>query len=264
VTLGNVTVNATQNGSVNLTAVINYAPSVTIATIPSATVGTAFTVPATVSDPNIPGPLADVLTISYAFGDGTVLTTPTHTYTTAGTYVVTVTVTDRFGLTANASGSVTVAAAPSSGGGSSGGGGGSGSRRGGGGGGGGLYIPPSRTNTTNTSTEPSVTDSDERPVRPVPIAGPKGVPRNADGSLALDAIDGASEGRSFVDADGTIWYPVRLVDSAVDSVAGITGAAIEEFQGTPFATRIAIMTVLGALAIFGVVAGVAYLLKPRP
>ena len=54
-------------------------------------------------------------TYAWTFGDGSTGTgaTPSHTYTTAGTYTVTVTATDEYGKTGTATESMVVASSPS-------------------------------------------------------------------------------------------------------------------------------------------------------
>ncbi len=88
------------------------------------------------SDPDVGGPLMDFLTYDWDFGDNTTGAgvTTSHAYPNAGTFTVSLTVTDAFGEKDTKTMDVTVTTPPPSGGG--GGGGGSG----GGGGGGGLRV----------------------------------------------------------------------------------------------------------------------------
>jgi len=91
-------------------------------------------------DSNIGSILNDSITVAWNFGDGTNGTgaVVSHTYSTIGTYTVTITVTDRFGL----SGSSYRSSLPVSAAGSGGTGGTGGSSGGGGGGGGGGGASP--------------------------------------------------------------------------------------------------------------------------
>ncbi len=94
--------NATASGQQNLTELVNYAPS---AVISSPANGASFTTGNSVSfvdastDTNLGGMLNDSLTYFWLFGDGTNATTAnaSHTYSSDGSYIVSLTVTDAYG-----------------------------------------------------------------------------------------------------------------------------------------------------------------------
>lgn len=126
---GTITYNATANGSANLSQVVPVPPQASF-TPTSKNIKKGNTVSFTdqSTDSNIGGPLNDSLTYFWDFGDGSNSTSAnaSHKYTSTGTFTVTLTVTDSFGLTDQATGTVTVKK-KSSGGSSGGGGGGGGS-----------------------------------------------------------------------------------------------------------------------------------------
>ena len=125
----------------NLSDLINYAPTASLSVPASATAGDSVQVDASAtSDPNIPGQLNDSLEFFFDFGDGTNYTEnstfaadgvinarTTHSYSSAGTYDVRLTVSDLFGQIDTANTTIVISAAPPqpSGGGGGGGGGGS-------------------------------------------------------------------------------------------------------------------------------------------
>ncbi len=129
------TYDADVNGSATLTDIINYPPfaSFTVSSS-SITEGGSVTFTSTSTDVNIGGALNDSLTYFWDFGDGaneTNSTATSHTYSSAGSFTASLTVTDSFGLSDSESATITVNSPstppPSGGGGSSGGGGGGGS-----------------------------------------------------------------------------------------------------------------------------------------
>jgi len=114
---GGVTYNATQNGSAPIADVVNFPPTANLIFGSSAYIGHAVMFNgSSSSDPNIPGRIGDSLTYFFNFGDGTnytgTLTEISHNYTSAGVYTASLTVIDSFGLSDNASGSVTIIAEP--------------------------------------------------------------------------------------------------------------------------------------------------------
>jgi hypothetical protein len=125
--------NATQNGSANLSDIINYPPVAVISA--SATSGTdslAVTFDASGStDPNIPGLLNDSLTYSWDWDASDGISSEatgvnaSHTFG-VGDFVVTLTVTDSFGKSSSATVAISVSSSGSSGGSTSSGGGGGG------------------------------------------------------------------------------------------------------------------------------------------
>ena len=86
-------------------------PSVTIAD-PTGTVGTPVSFSATATSLS-PAVETAGFTYAWTFGDGGTSTgaTPTHTYTTAGTYTATVTAKDEYGMTGTASETITIVSA---------------------------------------------------------------------------------------------------------------------------------------------------------
>ncbi len=89
----------------------DVAPSVTIAD-PTGTVGTPVSFSATATSLS-PAVETAGFTYAWTFGDGGTSTgaTPTHTYTTAGTYTATVTAKDEYGMTGTASETITIVSA---------------------------------------------------------------------------------------------------------------------------------------------------------
>ncbi|RMD57622.1 PKD domain-containing protein [Candidatus Woesearchaeota archaeon] len=143
ITVGNFTYNATASGEANISQVVPVPPSVSFTPLTSTILtGQSLTFADLTFDANIPGPLNDSLTYLWTFGDGTNSTLanpPAKSWSAAGTYTVTLEVTDSFGFTGKKTGTITVTSQPSTSGGSSGGGGG------GGGGGGAPRIILSQT-----------------------------------------------------------------------------------------------------------------------
>ncbi len=122
------TYNASQNGSAVLTNVANMRPVAQFSAPSQATKGQAVTFTSTSTDANIGGTLNDSLTYAWNFGDSTTSnqTSPQKTYNAAGTFTVTLTVTDKFGAKSTTTHAVVInepappAAQPPSGGGGGG------------------------------------------------------------------------------------------------------------------------------------------------
>ena len=116
--------NATADGARNLTDIVNYPPN---AAFTASLSNLDVTITDASSDLNKGGSLNDSLTYNWTFGDGNndTVQSPTHTYS-AGTYTITLKVTDNYGLSSTYSSSITVSAAPTTPGGGSGGSGSSG------------------------------------------------------------------------------------------------------------------------------------------
>ncbi len=114
--------------STPLANLLNYPP---IASFSTTAAGLAVTITDASSDANSGGTLGDSWNYTWNFGDGSGATTtvaligdtPAHTYAAAGTYTVTLTLTDSFGLVSTFSTPVTVAALPVAPGGGAGAGG---------------------------------------------------------------------------------------------------------------------------------------------
>ena len=92
----------------------DVAPTVSLTAPTSGTTGTALSFTAVASDIS-PADQAAGFTYSWSFGDGGTATgaTPSHAFATAGTYTVTVTATDKYGLSGTASDSISIANASS-------------------------------------------------------------------------------------------------------------------------------------------------------
>lgn len=152
ISVGGITYNATTSGPANLSAVIPISP-VSSFTPVSSTInpGAVVLFTSTSTDSNIPGPLNDNLTFNWTFSDGDNFTNETFSkqFNIAGTFNVTLTVTDTFGFSSAATGQINVVspAPPSGGGGGGGSGGGGGGRRYGSGGGSGVGIELSASET---------------------------------------------------------------------------------------------------------------------
>ncbi len=140
--------NASASGQGNLASLVNFPPVArfTVSTN-SATIGQEITFTSAATDPNIPGVLGDRISHLWNFGDGTTSTAanPVKTYTSTGTFVVTYTAIDIFGLSNSTTATITITVASAAGGGSSSGGGG-GSGDGGGVGGVSYVISASELN----------------------------------------------------------------------------------------------------------------------
>jgi hypothetical protein len=128
---GTVLYNATASGPANVSDIVNVAPTATFSASPTTIIrGNSVSFAWTGSDVNVGGLLNDSLTFLYDFADGSnsTLNATSHTFSTAGSFVVNLTVTDSFGKSASTTTTITVNNPPSSG-----GGGGGGSSSGGGG-----------------------------------------------------------------------------------------------------------------------------------
>ena len=103
---------AEHSGSSSTTVTVNdVAPTVTLSD-PSATVGVPVNFTATATDIS-PVVQAAGFTYNWNFGDGTTGTgaSPSHTYSAAGTYTVSVTATDEYGKSGTASGAIVISSA---------------------------------------------------------------------------------------------------------------------------------------------------------
>ena len=103
---------AKHSGSSSTTVTVNdVAPTVTLSD-PSATVGVPVNFTATATDIS-PVVQAAGFTYNWNFGDGTTGTgaSPSHTYSAAGTYTVSVTATDEYGKSGTASGAIVISSA---------------------------------------------------------------------------------------------------------------------------------------------------------
>lgn len=225
--------------TLNSTNLTNVAPVADLDVPATVTRGVTFTADASgSSDANVGGPLNDTLTFTFNFGDGTIVTgsaaTRTHSYASVGTYIVTLTVTDRFGLNATTNATITATAPASSS-------GGSGGRRGGGGGG--LYIPP-RTNTSNNA---SVTTT---------VTGSDGTTSNDGSSSAGDTTD--QDAREATDSTTT------RAGSPRDRSA-LTGAVIEDDTnaGVSLVTKTIAYAIVGVATLFALASIGAWMLRPR-
>jgi len=146
---GTFTWNVSTNGTANLSEVIPVQPVAAFTpTSKTITKNQKVNFNDASTDDNVGGPLNDSLTYFWNFGDGSNSTAqnPSHKYTSQGTFSVTLTVTDSFGLKDQTTGTVKV---NKNGG---GGGGGGGSSGGGGGGGGGGLTAITVTNEPTTRT----------------------------------------------------------------------------------------------------------------
>jgi hypothetical protein len=145
---------ATVSGVANLTDLINYAPVAVLENSYSGETSEVVSLTSTTYDRNIQGPgsnsLNDSLTYNWTFGDGTNATTnisaTSKTYSSTGTYTLTLIVKDKFNKTSTTTSTVTITS-PSSGDGDSSGGGSSGGSSGG-------------SISQNIDTEEQTSDSD--------------------------------------------------------------------------------------------------------
>ncbi|MBS3148413.1 PKD domain-containing protein [Candidatus Woesearchaeota archaeon] len=151
IAFGNLTYNATISGPANISQLMPAAPIASFTpAITGVNPGATVTFTSTSTDANIPGPLNDSLTFNWTLSDGTNATgnTVNKTFSSLGTFTLNLTVTDSFGFSSIASGTITVSnpPAPSTGGGRGGG------RGGGAGGGGGTAIVIELTSTPQLKT----------------------------------------------------------------------------------------------------------------